>query len=433
LKYRICFCLILILFFMLISGCQPSENKVEEYRQKHTPGLKRAEDLGLVVEPKITQEIKEGMALTIEKVWYNSKEVYIFYSLSSFPEKLKEINFKLGHPDVLISSPGYNGGYPKENMVIDGKYYGRLTFSSLRDRNTNALLEQVEDVIISGIVLNYENNLELIQDIQIRVPINFAKAKEVEETYNLNQEIDVLGRKLVLESLTLGVGENEITGFLKGKEEEQFYTLKAKIGTNDNEERHFTGIYRTEEENGFRLTFLPFDQLPTELHLKLEQLSLIGTDQVSFTLDTAPYQEYLNKESGKRFKVNKLLGEKRNNKTFLEEVFVDDRGLNIEILHQLQDNMEEPYEGFWAISALNDDYSGGDGVTKYGKIANMMTVTNEKGEKGNLGQRSQGPGNRMGAFIEADFIKKSSTIGVTIDNLTSSIFLNKEISIKLDE
>ncbi len=441
-KLKLLSFLMIIITGLIAIGCQEKKTGGEELMQKYTPGYKRAEKLGLVTEPQIKREIKEAnTTLTIEKIWYSSRQVYVFYSLEPYVPNTY-LNFgHLEHPEYENAktgnyrSDGYTANFPERSdvPVIDGKYYGRITYNPLRDEK-DQLLAKVKDVYLTNISLREKN--KTYEVTPIKIPVKFDISKEKTDLFKLNKEVDLLGRKLYLHELEVGPAENSIKCTFKGKENEQFYSLDLRLITDKGEERRISSIKSNKdyygEGYGLVFTFPPFDELPQEIELNISNVDMIGSEKVSFELDTDLYKQYLTREMGQghEFNVKKLIGLKGNSQTYLEHVYADKRGIDIEIEHKNKENIEKPYEALFAASPLNDSCYRTD--QKY-KMANVATIINEKGEQGALGNRGKGPGNRMSGFIEADYVKGSQKIKVIVENLTFRIFGEWKIPIKLEK
>lgn len=434
--------LIIIVIFtgLILVGCKEKKTGGEELMEKYTPGFKQAEELGLVAEPKIKREIKEAnTTLTIEKVWYSSRQVYVFYSLEPYvPHTYLNFGY-LEHPEKAQMKyhkcDGYPANFPERSdvPVIDGKYYGRITYNPLRDEK-DQLLTKVQDVFLTNISLREKNKTYTVAPIKI--PVKFDISKEKTDTFKLNKEVDLLGRKLYLHELKVGPAENIMKCTFKGKENEQFYSWDLKLTTDKGEERGITSIKSNidyhGEGTGLVFAFAPFDELTREVELNISNIDMIGSEKVEFELNTDLYQQYLTREmgQGQEFNLKKLIGVSGNSQTYLEHVYADKRGIDVEIEHKNKENIEKPYEALYAASPLNDSCYHTD--QKY-RMANVVTLINDKEKQGALGNRGQGPGNRMSGFIEADYVKESQRIKVLIENLTFRIFGEWNIPIKLDK
>jgi hypothetical protein len=120
--------------------------EVKEWQNERTPGLKRAEELGLINHYDVEIPIADtGHSLFIEKIWYSPKAVTIFYSIDLGKEgyqlryardsentidRIPDLHFLFTTPSVRDQQPNnildQNGLSPGEGVVFVKRFYNQV-------------------------------------------------------------------------------------------------------------------------------------------------------------------------------------------------------------------------------------------------------------------------------------------------------------------
>ncbi|WP_143288657.1 hypothetical protein [Calderihabitans maritimus] len=416
------------LIVILVAGCSSanstnqslrqaqSKDEVDQYLATMTPGLKRAEELGLVTALNMDIPVPEAnTSVRLEKIWYNSKDVFLFYSLEYRPGV--RLYFGSIEPadkgEKAWSGPGFTSNFaPEEGIIYQGRYYGRITFHPLyRD---NEILPKVDKIIWNKAKLRIGDDTYELEPVALTV--NYDRSREVEISHAVNQTWEILGRKFIVEKLVLGVAENRLKfTFVPQNESERIRWVRGEVFTDKGERNRIDmSVEKGEKPNEYWVVFPAFNELPQKITLSLEQLILVGDDELTFNIESAPYKQYLNFNSPKKIELNQELGRVHQTRVVLEDLVVDDRGIAWGLLFE-PENDHLPYEALYA--DIPHDGSNNAEV----QLPNTVYVTNEKGETGTLGQSGSGPGNRMGAFINAGFVKQSELLTVRITHMTFAL------------
>ncbi|WP_258361149.1 hypothetical protein [Moorella sulfitireducens (nom. illeg.)] len=426
--YRV---VLLFLLVLLTTGCGLNNTgikqarslaEVDQYLAAMTPGLTRAQELGLVTPLNIEIPVLEAnTAVHLEKIWYNSQEVFLFYSLANYRQ---DPNQKHGLPymyldfgsletaggEKLLNSPGYTSNFsPQEGIVYRGRYYGRMTYNPLQKVNGEKL-PAVDKVVWKQAKLIIGDKSYPLQPVTLTV--NYDQSREIEQSYVINYSQELLGRKFEAKELLLGVAENRLRfTFSTPKNERVYKVAVGKIVTDKKEEYYINPVVETSNNpNEFWLVFPAFNQIPERITLKIEKLILLGDDELTFSFDLNPYKQYLAADNIKIIDLNQEVGNVHNTKVFIESVGVRDRGLSMNML-LIPDDNEALYEALEA-----DRLMDGHKVSNP-EYPNLIYITNERGEVGTIGGVSVGPGNREGVTINPAFIEQSQRLNVKIAKL----------------
>ncbi|MBE3581133.1 MAG: hypothetical protein IMW96_05790 [Thermoanaerobacteraceae bacterium] len=413
--------LLLFLLVLLTSGCglnntgiklARSQAEVHQYLAAMTPGLTRAEELGLVTPLNIEIPVPEAnTAVRLEKIWYNSKEVFLFYSLANYRRVpymyLDYGSLEAAGREKLFNNPGYTSNFsPEEGIVYRGRYYGRMTYNPLQKVNGEKLTA-VDKVVWKQAKLIIGDKSYPLQPVTLTV--NYDQSREIEQSHAINCSQELLGRKFEVKELLLGVAENRLRfAFSTPKNERVYRIAVGKILTDKKEEYYITpAVEASNNPNEYWLVFPAFNQIPELITLKIEKLILWGDDELTFSFDLNPYKQYLAADNTKIIDLNQEVGNVHNTKVFIERVGVWNRGLSINMLLIPNDN-KAPYEALEA-DDLRDGHKAGNA-----EYPNLIYITNERGEVETIRGYTVGPGNREGVTISPAFIQQSQRLNVKI-------------------
>ncbi|MCL6561117.1 MAG: hypothetical protein K6U74_20480, partial [Firmicutes bacterium] len=110
--------------------------RLRQFFYEKIPGLKRAEELGLVTELGISRRVPgTEMDLRLERIWYNRENVYLLYSLGAplsvvVPDRDIEVEGNL----LLSGDMPNNGSFypniePGEGVLYEGRFYSCMVFN----------------------------------------------------------------------------------------------------------------------------------------------------------------------------------------------------------------------------------------------------------------------------------------------------------------
>ncbi|MBB6451703.1 uncharacterized protein YpmB [Salirhabdus euzebyi] len=159
-----------------------SWEEVKEYQYENTPGLKRAEKLGLAKTfDYLTYEIPgTEKEISIDEVWYSDQQVYLFYSYdidesmiedmeSNQERQSQTVQFAptISESNDVINHGIYTGNWPNDTGVIyDGKLYQRLIFSPFFDNSVeHHLVERIPEFVLKNFRIHIEGETRGIGDI----------------------------------------------------------------------------------------------------------------------------------------------------------------------------------------------------------------------------------------------------------------------------
>lgn len=382
------------------------QTKEELNRQFHdtVPGLERAEDLGFVKEINETINIKNtNLDLIVEKAWYTSEGVYVFYSIN-YKEDMNDIFFEFYKKDGSILSISHYG----TRVIFEDRLHEVIKLKPVRDEDRK-IIENYEG--------DYSFNLEMRRNGIVRrikdqsIPLSFSKEKEDEYAFNVS-----INKTIANDWLTLTIDDFESR--LYGN------TLSLSYESNDSlyrVEGPQTNVYqlqslnvKPDENNQFEIKLGAFDEVPETLIIPFDEAQLMSDQAFLFNINTSD----INPGESKR--VEKLIDEIFQTEVYLEKINYIDDGIEVTIrLNQLSDDIYLMNHG----PRIRNPES-----------FNHLVVSNERDEVYHFSNFSSfGSNHRFGFTIPSEFVEESEGILVEIENLLYGVNLNGTVEVPIKE
>ena len=264
----------------------PDPNAIRQYYYDSIPGLMRAEQLDMVKPIHKTFHIPDtDFTLKIDRIWYNSREAFIFYHV----ENIDEIAYLGGyfstedkgqtveiHPRDLIGTP-----------TERGFFFNNSFYSFLKIGPTDHIDEDSEVQLLFRPSLHLGDSKYDLDAISIEPSLLYAE--EPIEEYELDTEMELEEYSIDLYALEAGVACNKIYFMYNDLDSEIIYRLQARIITDTGENFIIdkSPILINREESKYYIEMQPFNELPDSFDLKIESLSLMGNDSIQCTIDTS--------------------------------------------------------------------------------------------------------------------------------------------------
>ncbi|GGA89703.1 hypothetical protein [Ornithinibacillus halotolerans] len=407
-----------------------SLEKIKEYYYQLTPGLGRAEDLGLVTEVDKTLAIKEGYDLHIDKIWYNSENIHVYYSIG-IPE-IKTVyqnsipaisNLKiLGDEDGrFLSQESGPSGINESIPIFNKRIYNHISLSPLENHNFESI-DQIEEFVSIQVTteLAYKDYYDL-EEIEIPLKYNEDKIKETVITTPINETFIFPGGRIVVDQFEMGVSKNYIHGdiYLDEGIHLMYGDGTIDIGTEDPLYLYF---YKEDPDStAIVMETDAFNHVPEEVNVKINSLSLYGQDAFKFSIDLADYGYFKNYEN-QDIKVHEKITEIKDTSIFLDKLYVDEDGLRFFILFEPKNKNQS----IQLIPGSINTYQGNIGQD----IPNLITVVNELGEPSDgsdiFGTRSIYEDSSYALQLIKSFVQSSERIDITVENLSYLVKVNNQ-------
>ena len=401
-------------------------NEVKAYQYEKTPGLERAEKLGLARQIGQVADIAyAGTSVRFDEVWYNSDHVYIFYSLTmdSLPKEDDQVPQMSLQASVEGAVPDSQQPFtlnwsPWEGVYYQGRLYGRLTVSPFG--KDGEPLNRVDRLVLSKIALRRGGEDVGAASAPVALDINYDAADERSEIIPLAQTYEAMNRKIELVRLEMGTSANRLFFRYGGKDTESIYRADAVLRS-DKGEAYNGSLAWPPKDGVYEMDFEPFNKRPDSIEIEWKNTFAFDRNlRFEFKLDAAKVLAEASKQKEDwRTKTSEPIDRLLNTEILLDELFYDERGLLFSIRYAPESPTAKPYLRLFpeTPNSLSKELTGKDRDKWLQEMAEIIRVTNENGEEGEIGQRGGGPGNTFSAFIDKAFGDRSKEITVTVSNL----------------
>jgi len=411
-----------------------TKQAVDSYYYEKTPGLKRAEKLGLVTEVNKRVEITEDASIEIDKIWYNSDDIFIFYNTSLpketkmteryMPPRLANLRVK---PEISEKfSSQYLTLYTKnigsrEGIVYNNRFYHRIVAEPIKTQNDEEI-KQIDEKVSVDISMKINENRSTVSNVEI--PLQYNKESQSVYTTSINQTIENPLVDIQFNRIEIGINKNYLYGEIDSVNNHKIHEIKGKVTTDTGEDFRIFGSNRNDNKpNSFIFETQAFNSEPEEIDIEIQQVSLVGEKSFEFSLDVSDYEQKISNGSGKYEKqLHKKIDEIKQTNIFLERLYYDDRGISFGILYEPIDTNQKVH----LLESTPRTPREGSRGSKL-ELPTEVSAVNSEGIKGEYGQRGVG-GSHFSVFLTNDFVKSSQEVNVTVKNLLYKVAVNDSIS-----
>src|SRR5690606_599466 len=432
---------------------------VDLYYYTKTPGLKRAEGLGLVTQVNKTIPITEDANLHIEKIWYNAENTLVFYYI-----EMPDLKKKLSNPNdphdlstfiqYITIHEDENGEFKEEPKVVatgggpylksihpsydgviyENRLYQRAVIENIRSNSDSwegdvEYVQNLNTKLTSDITVNLLGEVIIINDVELPVHFDFTSDSIIIKTINETNESQYA--RLTFEKLEIRPEKNLLYGKYELPEGQQFSEINANLVLNGRVIDTIVGYEDVEgDPDSFIFQIPAFNELPDEVTFEIDNVHLFGKDSFEFTMDVSDYEQRLANAESYEKKANEKITEIKDTRVYLERLYYDDRGINFDILYKAK-KRKQPLRLIPDVP-LNPSF----GYDDYSHLRIFVTAENESGEPGepeDYGQIGSGPGEKYSMFLDRKFIEKSKEVTVTIERLLYSAQIDQSFTVPIKE
>jgi len=420
------------------------EEQINMFYYRSVPGLKRAEELGLVMPVHRRYEIPGCEAeLKIDRIWYNQKDVYIFYHVENLPQLAYlggQLYLEGNVPEETAVFWGADsiGRASEKGVVYKGNFYSCLRLPALRDRNQQ-LLKEIHEIFYSPYLVIDQSGKKDKEETgfefdPIKIELNYSIDKEYLEKIEMEHSVDVGDGQLKFYQLNIGSSYNRLYFLYINDRRDIIYHLKGTILSNSGEYHRFDGApdVITEYPYHYYIDFSPFDKTPDSIEITIESMDLIGNKQFVFDIIPEDYDK-----KSQTYHVKKEIAYMDNAEILLDSVKTEEDIVWLYISYIEREGLTSPYSILRA--ELPNAEKGADVLGSMHQlrhpVGNIITVQN-LGKKDSqkvpeiLGLVRKGD-NLFGFGLSREFWDTSEKILVQISNLTYRINANKKTNLKL--
>lgn len=417
-----------------------SINEVDQFFYDKTPGLKRAEEKGLVTEldQTIPLDYPKGF-LHLDKMWHTPNGTYLFYNrdISSIGEdedgsvmpSILDVSFReLAKNEIYRKLISYNQGMrPSDGAQFEGRYYHRIKLDPLKHDDVKDSFE-IKTFPVT-ITLNIDGVKSYINKTEL--PIGFDRSKEEFRSYDINQSVDLspLEAKLHVGQIKMGYYSTKLYYDIDIKSPEKVKHVDLRV-MSDGES--IGGVHSTERSlsdtnASFIKTSEPFSKIPNDIEILVRKVEMNSDKSISFSIDTSDITE---ESSLIEEKINKKLNHFVNTDIYYESFRYDPEGEFFVTVKYVTPKSEKPFV------QLTNEVPKPLFYEDRRRPAMYVEAYNQEGENviggGGYGG-PQGLEREFGFEIGKDYVEKSDEIDVLINHLPYELVLDKKLEISLEK
>ena len=432
--------LVLIILFSFVyknnekditADIDPNSNAIRQYYYDSIPGLIRAEQLEMVKPIHKTYNIPDThYSLKIDRIWYNSRDAFIFYHV----ENIDQVAY-LGGYFIADDNTQTKEIHPRDLVGTSsekGFFYNNNFYSFLRITPVHSIKEEENDINLQFKPILFIEETEYDFEA-INIDLEAIYAEEPIKKFKLDRKIETDEYNLELYELEAGVSYNKIYFKYNGSETETICKIQAQMITDKNEkfEVDKSPILTDHDESRYYIEIEPFNELPDSFDIKIESISLIGSDSIQFTIDTS----IANKKKGIHT-IKKPLARVINTDIILETLHFKDNHVEIELQWDNADNrdndmiLEMEYLFSRNQKSLISDVNSGNI-----NVPNVITVQNHFGETIEAGSYlypfmpHDNNINKIYCILPIEVWQESAKIFISIDNITYNKKVNQSFEV----
>lgn len=443
----ICIITLVTIFFAMINRedtkvsllTANGEEEVNLYYYRAVPGLKMAEEMGLVHPVNKRIDLSGHNAkLNIDRIWYNNQNIVIFYHIEDLTqviylggdvylpsnEPIKKTNFWGSHTI---------GGINEKGIIYGQDFYSCLTLPLLNDKSGKPLSEL--DVLTFKPILTIpsidkSNKKESIQLKAFEIDLKYRSDEETVVKIPIQDQIEIDDKRISFYQVDITPSICRIYFQYLNSSKDKVYRVKGKYTTDKGEINSFD-VYPTvitDYPYHYYIEVPPFHESPDDIQLLIESLSCIGGDNVSFEIDTNLYTKkkaVYDVEIGYNSIKNTDLG--------INKILLDQFNAQVSIDYTISNQLTKPYTRLELKSPLWQP--DGDKQSTQSKNGNLLTVNDGDFKYYDLDKWAYGvatqPGEGINISLSREFWDGAGNITIHLSNLTYIYEIDREIKIKL--
>ena len=262
-----------------------STKDIRQYYYDSIPGLIRAEQLGVVKPIHKTFEIPDtDHNLKIDRIWYNSRDAYVFYHVENINEIAYLGGFFSTDDKVLenhINPRDYVGTPVEKGMFLNDNFYSFSKITPVLEID-----EERDSQLFFSPTLYIQDMKYAFNEIDL--DLESMNLEESIETFSLDNKIEIGEDSISLYKLEAGISYNRIYFDYASSDFEAIYRLKGHLITDRGESFAIdsNSISVSRDKSQYYIEIPPFHEFPECISIQLDSISLIGKDVIHGTIDT---------------------------------------------------------------------------------------------------------------------------------------------------
>ncbi|HHY81133.1 MAG TPA: hypothetical protein GX505_00405 [Clostridiales bacterium] len=414
-----------------------SEDDVYQFYYRSVPGLKMAEDTGMVKDlNKRLEWPGRDSVVIIDRIWYSTKSVYLFYHVENMTEAAYlggEIYLPSSEPARKQSFHGLDsiGRASEKGILFNDSYYSCLKLPPLRDNSGN-IISGIETLAYAPFI-NVPDRKDKDSFTAVRlkafdIGLNYLANEEPVTKIPVQAMIDINDKQLSFYQVNISPSVLQIYFQYLNSGKDRVYRVKGTYTTDKGETYEFDAYPRaiTDYPYHYSMDVPPLHIIPSSLQIQIDSIYCTGSDSISFDINTRQYDG-----KSKSYKVEIGKDQVKGTDILVEEILLNKQSAEIFIAAKPAAGKPAPYT---RIDLSNPQWYREELDIK--EEANILTIKNADYQLYNPDKLAYGikvkPEKGIYIDLERDFWDSTGIIRIEIDNLRYVYEIGMKAVITLD-
>ena len=412
-----------------------SREEVNQFYYRAVPGLKLAEEDGLIRDVNKQLELPgQDGTLVIDRIWYNAKQVTIFYHVEGVPEVYLEGNF-ICHLMNLLKNL-----FMVVNLLVETQKRGSYIMKVFMNLPKAAPLQDKSGQVISEIeILTYTpyinipsqeegNQIKSIPLKSLDIPMNYQQEEEKTTKIPIDGQIDAGDKYLHFYQIDISPSTVRVYFQYLNSGRDKVFRVRGSYSTDKGETQSFDVFPQaiTDYPYHYTLEVPPFHMIPENLQFQIDNIYCIGNDSISFEIDTSQFS-HRNRSHETEIGKNRI----RGTEIFAHNITLNNDFAEIYIAFEHDNSTDILSSRLYPMlpNWVQDNLS-------LSKLPNRLSVFDADSQPYNLDKWNYGTdathGEEICISLDREFWNEAEYIEIELENLTYLYQINKSALLMLD-
>ena len=442
----VCIAAMIIFFLFFFPKSEPvvtlltaeEEEDVGEFYYRAVPGLKMAENAGLIRPVNKRLDLPgRDTALNIDRIWYNNENIVLFYHVEEMPREVYlggELYLPSAEPVEKTAFHGTAsiGGPNEKGILYQGGFYSCLRLPLLRDNSGKAYTEIETLSYTPFLTIPGQEEKETSETVQLKsfdIVLNYRSDQETVVKIPAESQMELDPERIHFYQVDMAPSVTRIYFQYLNSGRDRVYRVKGSYTTDKGESYGFDSYPAviTDYPYHYSIEVPPFHIPPESLQLRIDSVHLIGGDSVSFQLDTGSY-------SAKNHTYDADIGKDRIKETDIgiRQIALDPQTAEVFVKYGQEEESTKPYKKL-EVLAPNWYTRRQDSEEKQ---MNQLVIRDHDFKPYDLDRLAYGaecqPGKGIRIRMSREFWDASDKIFLDIRNLSYVYEIDRDITVKLE-
>ncbi|WAA12565.1 hypothetical protein [Fervidibacillus halotolerans] len=410
-----------------------SKKDVEAFFDQLVPGLNLAKDRGVVKEIEQRISLGDGVDLRIEEIWNTSEQLYIFYSIGvTDVEKWKNSHSIPVIEDIFLKRDSENAFYsqhvtmepdlitPSNTIFYKNRMYHYLKAPALLSSEP---LESVDTIGIVDISMDVFGEKVTVENVELPIYYDYFEEKESVVSQYIDRTLVGEGFRFDFERLDIRLTDTLLYTTVQTPEGTRVWEVEGRIepypGTEKDVQSFQVNLGQI-NQNWFTAELQPFQKIPDELTIHIDNVWIIGDDVLRFSINRTDIEKNVTDPESGSEPYHQFITEIKSTKVYLENFYRVEGGIMLVLQY-------EPTDVNTFVSLKKADLTTFD-IEGDVIFPNVLSVTNEKGNRFDITYAGQYKDDEFYLFLDEKWLQESEQINVELKNLLYLLKVNQSLS-----